>query len=88
MGQRPVFEGRWTFLLTKAPHDFSFNYTLKLKNNRESPISGFVFGLQSHLKSKLLFTFTFSFKICIRSWCWLSIIELDMFLYRIKALFL
>ena len=50
MGQRPFFEGRQTFLLKKAPHDFSINYTLKLKKNRGSPISGFVFGLQSYLK--------------------------------------
>ena len=75
--KRPFFEGRWTFLLTKVPHDFSIKYTLKLKKNWGSPISGFVFG---HLKSKLSFTFTSSFEICIRSWCWLNIIELDMFL--------
>ena len=41
---------RWTFLLTKAPHDFSIKCNLQFKKNRGSPISGFVFGLQSHLK--------------------------------------
>ena len=39
-------------------------------------------------KVKLSFTFTSSLKICIRSWCWLNIIELDIFLYQMKALFL
>ena len=29
-----------------------------------------------------------SLKICIRSWWWLNIIELDMFIYQMKALFL
>ena len=41
---------RRTFLLIKAPHDFSIKYTLKFKKHRGSPMSGFVFGLQSHLK--------------------------------------
>ena len=36
---------RWTFLLTKAPYDFSIKYNLKFKKNRGSPILGFVFSL-------------------------------------------
>ena len=36
---------RRTFLLKKAPHNFSIKYNLKFKENRGSPILVFVFGL-------------------------------------------
>ena len=57
-GPEAVTEGRWTFLLIKAPHDFSIKYTLKFLEKLGEPYFRFRFWTPEPFKVKFSFDFT------------------------------
>ena len=88
MGQRSFFCGEVDIFADKGSPSFFDQIYLEIEENSGEPYFRLRFWTPEPFKEKLSFTLTSSLKICIRSWCLLNIIELDIFLYQMKALFL
>ena len=87
-GPEVVFWGEEDIFVNNGSPWFFDQLYLEIEEKAEEPYFRLRFWTPEPFKVKLSFTFTSSLKICIRSWCWLNIIELDIFLYQMKALFL
>ena len=87
-GPEVVFWGEVDIFADKGSTWFFDQIYLKIEEKTGEPYFRLSFWNSEPFKVKLSFTLTSSLKICIRSWCWLNIIELDIFLYQMKALFL